>query len=134
MPISEFWGTVTDWLRFGLGMVDLVIAFSALFCAFNALWVLYWLRSLSTIIITESELLQSRVQTLDSQIAQAILDLQETSFADFEPPSPFAAVIAQFLQEKLNPSIVAKEITPAQDEAGKFIKKVAEKASKLQDI
>lgn len=63
--------------------------------------------------------IRNSAKELDFSLAEALKNVvSELPIGDFEPPNPFQQVLAQILQEKMAPPIVAKEIQ--RDESGKF--------------
>ena len=56
---------------------------------------------------------------LNSSLHQSLQSvISELPIGDFEPPNPFQSVLAQIIQDKMTPPIIAKEVS--RDEKGKF--------------
>ncbi len=95
----------------GLGMNYLEVAILAA-CLTTLAFSIWQTRVLGLII-------RNTARDLDGSLASALQNVvSELPIGDFEPPNPFQQVLAQILQEKMNPPIVAKAIE--RDESGKF--------------
>lgn len=63
--------------------------------------------------------IRNSAMELDSSLAQSLQSvISELPIGDFEPPNPFQSVLAQIIQDKMTPPIIAKEVS--RDEEGKF--------------
>jgi len=65
---------------------------------------------------------RSELHQLDQTIAEAISKVIEADLSHIEPPNPFAAMLAEVMKGKLNPSIEVNELSE-RDLTGKFVKK-----------
>jgi hypothetical protein len=85
--------------------------------------VLWQLNAKKTVIMDDlSQLLDDAVDELDGRLAQALGSIAENigMGGSLEPPNPFQALIAQYIQAKIGESSQMPQILNARDQSGKF--------------
>jgi len=85
--------------------------------------VLWQLNAKKTVIMDDlSQLLDDAVDELDGRLAQALGSIAENigMGGSLEPPNPFQALIAQYIQAKIGESSQVPQILNARDQSGKF--------------
>jgi hypothetical protein len=117
-PEIALLGWFKGWIRPALGMIGLengvIMALVVLSIGFQ--W--FFLRIYARILNNSMVLLDSK---LAEAIQASIKNLPEAlgqSLDGIEPPNPVQQIIAQFIQQKLNPTLEVKEIERGSD--GKF--------------
>lgn len=105
-----------------LGMsIDEVLLIAAVMA--QGVLVLWQLNAKKTVIMDDlSQLLDDAVDELDGRLAQALGSIAENigMGGSLEPPNPFQALIAQYIQAKIGESSQATQILNPRDESGKF--------------
>jgi hypothetical protein len=85
--------------------------------------VLWQLNAKKTVIMDDlSQLLDDAVEELDGRLAQALGSIAENIglAGSLEPPNPFQALIAQYIQAKIGESTGTTQILNPRREDGKF--------------
>ena len=69
-----------------------------------------------------TEILLEAVEDLDGRLAEALQSVLNNLGAnpDFQPPNPFQALLAQYLQMKMTESVPGAQVVLPRDEKGKF--------------
>tara|TARA_Y100001972_G_scaffold79768_1_gene96920 strand:+ start:1710 stop:2054 length:345 start_codon:yes stop_codon:yes gene_type:complete len=69
-----------------------------------------------------SEVLAGLIEDLDGRLAEALQSVMTNlgQNPNFEPPNPFQALIAQYLQMKMTENVPGAKILIPKDEKGKF--------------
>lgn len=100
----------------------------AVIVASNALvmvWVFYWVKTLGHLTQSVAFDVAEGVHALDSNLTETIAKLQAGELFEsdgFEPVSPIAQLAADYLKQRLNPTLNVTEIVPGtRDDLGKFV-------------
>lgn len=105
-----------------LGMsIDEVLLIAAVMA--QGVLVLWQLNAKKTVIMDDlSQLLDDAVEELDGRLAQALGSIAENIGVggSIEPPNPFQALIAQYIQAKIGESNQVPQILNARGADGKF--------------